>query len=74
MSTSDFFADAGIGPDTIFCVHRVFTRYQQTIHSLLSSGGKRSREVVPNPRFSSRLNRDFRPAIQAPWMTPGRPG
>jgi hypothetical protein len=36
LSTKDFFADAGIGPDTRFCVHGLPTRYAQTIHSLLS--------------------------------------
>jgi len=35
---------------------------------------KKCREVVPKRFFSSRLIPVFRPAIQAPRVTPGRPG
>jgi hypothetical protein len=62
----DFFANAGIGPDTRFCVHGVPTPYTQNIHSLFSGGLKRMRDIVPKPAFSSRLIPLFRSAIQAP--------
>jgi hypothetical protein len=40
LSMKDFFANAGIGPDTRFCVHGVPTCYAQNIHSLFSGAAK----------------------------------
>jgi len=50
---TDFFANAGIGPDTRFCVHGVFTRYAQTIHSLFDSREQATGTSLRKPFFQA---------------------